>query len=209
MKIDGHTAEVRVMQTFLLPADGPTAAFFEASLPPNAKLIGLKAHAPQKILSGRVLEIGDFTSMNREKLNQLKRHGVLIMWNDEGTFSTDQIINLIPNETVVIEYSYSVSTHVQNGPNELNLTLSAQESEMFVAARPNLASGTVWVEWVGNKPKRLINVHSGMPTDVALEESAQGITGLSWSTPSLAPTTIMKFTWEMDSPFSNPRTANR
>ncbi len=209
VRIDDDTAEVRVKQTFLLPADEPTAAFYEASLPPNAKLIGLKAHAPQKILSGRVLATNDFTGMNRDELNKLKRHGVLIMWNDEGMFSTDQIINLIPNETVVIEYTYSVSTHVENGPNELNLTLSAQESEMFVAARPNLASGTIWVVWVGKQPKRLINLHSAMPTDVALEESAQGITGSSCFTPSLAPATIMKFTWEMDSPFSNPRSANR
>jgi nitric oxide synthase oxygenase domain/subunit len=44
---------------------------------------------------------------------------------------------------------------------------------------------------------------------VTLEESAQGITGWSWFTPSLAPATAMKFAWEMDAAFSNTRTANR
>ena len=209
VKIDSNTTEVRVTQTFLMPADGPTVAFFEASLPPNAKLIGLTAHTPQKILSGKVLKMDDIKGMNRHELNKFRRHDALIMWNDEDTFSTDQIMNLISNETVVIEYTYSVSTHLQNGLNELTLALSTEEREMFVAIKPNLASGTVWVEWLSAIPKRLVNTPADMPADVAVEESTQGITGLSWFTPSLAPATRLKLSWEMAPPFLNARIANR
>jgi hypothetical protein len=205
VKINANTAEVRVMQTFLMPAEGPTTAFFEATLPPNAKIIALKAHTPEKILSGKVMAMDDFAGMSRQELSKFSRHDALIMWNDEGTLSTDQIMNLIPNETVVIEYTYSINTQFQNGLNELNLALNASENETISTAKPNLTSGTVWVEWLGAKPMRLTD----MPIDVALEESAQGITGLSWFSPSLAPATAIKFAWEIDAPISKTRTANR
>jgi hypothetical protein len=211
VKIDGNTAEVRVMQTFLMPAEGPTTAFFEATLPPNAKLIALKAHTPEKILSGKVMAMDDFAGMSRQELNKFSRHDALMMWNDEGTLSTDQIMNLIPNETVVVEYTYSINIQRQNGLHEFDLVLNNAdnaENEMISANKPNLTSGTVWVEWLGAKPKRLTD----MPVDVTLEESAQGIAGLSWFTPSLAPTTAtkaIKFAWEMDAPISKTRIANR
>ena len=153
--------------------------------------------------------MNDFTGMNRRELNKFRRHDALILWNDEDTFPADQIMNLIPNETVVIEYSYSVTTHLQNELNELTLALSTEEREMFVATKPNLASGTAWVEWLGAKPKRLANTPADIPVVVALEESTQGITGLSWFTPSLAPATRLKFSREMAPPFLNARTANR
>jgi hypothetical protein len=213
VKIDGHAtqmrAEVRVMQTFLMPADGPTAAFFEAILPTNAKLLALKAHTPEKILNGKVMAMNDIAGMSRRELNKFSRHDALMMWNDEGILSTDHIMNLIPNETVVIEYTYSINTQLENGLNELYLALNTSDGETVSATKPNLTSGTVWVEWVSAKPKRLVGNPADMPVDVTLEESAQGITGLSWFTPSLAPATAMKFAWEMDAAFSNTRTANR
>jgi hypothetical protein len=211
VKVDGNTAEVRIMQTFLMPAEGPTTAFFEVTLPPKVKLIALKAHTPEKILSGKVMAMDDFVGMSRQELNKFSRHDTLIMWNDEGTLSTDQIMNLIPNETVVVEYTYSINTQLQNGLHEFDLVLNnadAAENETISANKPNLTSGTVWVEWIGAKPKHL----SDMPIDVTLEESVQGITGLSWFTPSLTPATAtkaIKFAWEMDAPFSKTRTANR
>ncbi len=204
-----NTAAVRVMQTFLLPANGPTVAFFETTLPPHAKLLGLKAHTPEKILSGKMLATHDFIVMNRQELIKFSRQDALIIWNEGDTFSTDQMMNLIPNEKVVIEYTYSISTHLENELHELNLALSADEGEMFVGSTPNRASGTVWVEWVGAKAKRMVNTPGSMPNEVALEESAQGISGLSWFTPDLAAHTAMKFTWEMNSSLSNMRTANR
>jgi hypothetical protein len=209
VKIDGNTAEVRVMQTFLMPTVGPTVAFFETILPPNAKLVALKAHTPEKILSGKVMAMHDFAGMSRQELNKFSRHDALMMWNDEGILSTDHIMNLIPNETVVIEYTYSINTQFENGLNELYLALNTSDGEMVSATTPNLTSGTVWVEWVSAKPKRLVGNLADMPTDVTLEESAQGITGLSWFTPSLAPATTMKFAWEIDTSFSKTRTANR
>ena len=192
-----------------MSADGPTVAFFEATLPPKANLIGLIAHTSQKILSGKVLVMNDATGMNGRELNKFRRHDALILWNNEDTFSADQIVNLIANETVAIEFTYSVSTHLQNELNEPTLALSIEEREMFIATKPNLASGTVWVEWLGAKPKRLANTPGDIPAVVPLEESTQGITGLSWFTPSLAPATRLKFSWEMAPPFLNARTANR
>ncbi len=204
-----NTAAVRVMQTFLLPANGPTVAFFETTLPPNAKLLGFKAHMPEKILSGKMLATHDFIGMNRQQLIKFRRQDALIIWNKGDTFSTDQIMNLIPNETVVIEYTYLISTHLENGLHELNLVLNGYEREMFVASKPNMASGTVCVEWLGAKAKRMINTPATVQNEVALEESAQGISGLSWFTPDLAADTTMKFTWEMNSSLANTRTANR
>jgi hypothetical protein len=208
VKIDGNTAVVRVMQTFLMPAEGPTTAFFEVTLPPSAELIGLAAHTPEKILHGKVFALHEFAGMSRQELNKFSYQDALLMWNDESALSTDQIINLIPDEVVVIEYTYSINTQLKNGLNELALALNAVENEAIPASKPNLTSGTVWVEWVGAKPKRL----SDMPIEATLEESAQGISGLSWFTPSLASgltTKAIKFAWEMDSPFSKTRTANR
>jgi hypothetical protein len=208
VKIDGSTAEVRVMQTFLMPAERPTTAFFEATLPPNAKLIALKAHTPEKILSGKVMAMDDFAGMSRQELNKFNRHNALMMWNDEGTLFTDQIMNLLPNETVVVEYIYSINTQFQNGLNELVLALNSVENEAVPASKPNLTSGTAWVEWVGTKPMRL----TAMPIEAMLEESAQGISGLSWFTPSLdsgLTTKAIRFAWETSLPFSSARTASR
>jgi hypothetical protein len=215
VKIDGHStqmrAEVRVMQTFLMPVDGPTTAFFEVTLPSSAKLIALKAHTPEKILNGKVFALHDFAGMSRQELNKFSRQDALLMWNDNSTVSTDQIMNLIPNETVVIEYTYSISTHLQNGLHEFSLALNAadvDEHNTLSYTKPNLTSGTVWVEWIGTKPTQLTSV----PADVTVEESVQGITGLSWFTPSLASdasTEAIKFAWEINAPFSKTRTANR
>jgi len=152
--------------------------------------------------------------MSREELHKFSRHDALVMWNDGGTISTDQIMNLVPNETVVVEYTYSINTQFQNGLHEFNLTLNnadVGENEMISASKPNLTSGTVWVEWLGAKPKRLVNNLGETPIHVTLEESAQGINGLSWFTPSLAPTTeakTIKFAWELDAPISKTRIAN-
>ena len=213
VKIDGNTAEVRVMQTYLMPIDGPTTAFFEAVLPPNAKLTMLKAHTPEKILSGKVMVMDDVAGMSRQELNKFSRQNALIMWNDEGTLSTDQIMNLIPNETVVIEYTYSINIELHNGLHEFNLALNNAKNEAFSGTKPNLTSGTVWVEWVGAKPTRLVGNPADMPTDITLEESAQGITGWSWFTPSLAPAAAIKFAWavgaRIDAPVSKTHTANR
>jgi hypothetical protein len=208
VKIGGSTAEVRVMQTFLMPAEGPTTAFFEATLPQNAKLIALKAHTPEKILSGKIMAMDDFAGMSRQELNKFNRHNALMMWNDEGTLFTDQIMNLLPNETVVVEYIYSINTQFQNGLNELVLALNNMENEAIPANKPNLTSGTAWVEWVGTKPMRL----TAMPIEATLEESAQGISGLSWFTPSLdsgLTTKVIRFAWETSLPFSSARTASR
>lgn len=211
VKIDGDTAEVRVMQTFLMPAEGPTTAFFEVTLPSSAKLIALKAHTPEKILNGKVFALHDFAGMSRQELNKFSRQGALLMWNDNSTLSTDQIMNLIPNETVVIEYTYSISTHLQNGLHEFSLALNTadvDEHGTLSYTKPNLTSGTAWVEWIGAKPTQLTSV----PADVTVEESLQGITGLSWFTPSLATdasTKAIKFAWEINAPFSKTRTANR
>ena len=211
VKIDGNTAEVLVMQTFLMPAEGPTAAFFEVTLPSSAKLIALKAHTPGKILIGKVLALHDFAGMSRQELNKFSRHDALLMWNDNSTLSTDQIMNLIPNETLVIEYTYLTNTHRQNGLHEFSLALNtadANEHDTLSNTTPNLTSGTVWVEWIGAKPNQLTSV----PADVTVEESAQGITGLSWFTPSLASdasTKAIKFAWEINAPFSKTRSADR
>jgi hypothetical protein len=161
------------------------------------------------------MAMDDFVGMSRQELNKFSRHDALIMWNDEGTLSTDQIMNLIPNETVVVEYTYSINTQLQNGLHEFDLVLNnadVVENETISANKPNLTSGTVWVEWLGTKPKRLVNNPGDMPVDITLEESAQGITGLSWFTPSLAPATAakaIKFAWEVDAPISKTRIANR
>lgn len=209
VKVDGNTAEVRVMQTFLMPAEGPTTAFFEVTLPLSAKLIALKAHTPGKILSGKVFALHDFVGMSRQEINKFSHHDALLMWNDNSTLSTDRIVNLIPNETVVVEYTYSMNIKLQNGSHEFDLALNTAENETLSANKPNVTSGTVWVEWVGTKPKRLVGNPVDMPSDITLEESAQGITGLSWFTPSLAPAAALKFTWEMDAPASKTRIANR
>jgi hypothetical protein len=211
VKLDGDTAEVRIMQTFLMPAEGATTAFFEVTLPSSAKLIALKAHTPEKILNGKVFALHDFAGMSRQELNKFSRQDALLMWNDNSTLSTDQIMNLIPNETVVIEYTYSISTHLQNGLHEFSLALNTadvDEHDTLSYTKPNLTSGTVWVEWIGAKPTQLISV----PADITIEESVQGITGLSWFTPSLASdasTKAIKFAWEINAPFSKTRTANR
>ncbi len=197
IRIDGDTAEVRVMQSFLMPDEGEglgnISAFFEATLPRGAQLKSLKAHAGNTIRSGELVRLNKVTSFNRAQLSAIEKRNGLLMWNDEGAVQTDQITNIAPGESVVVEYTYTIN--VANGQsNALDLALTETQHDAFDSnrnARPVTAAAHVWVKWIGAKPQYL----SGFPDDSVIEKTINGATGLSWSSLDLSAGKKFSLAW--------------
>jgi hypothetical protein len=180
IRVDGSTAEIRVMQSFLMPIDGPTVAFFEAVLPKGATFKSLKSHGAGP---SREAKLASATAQINARANVEKVDTVnqLVMWHDveSNIIQTAQIPNMKPGEPVTIEYTYTVRIDANHSERVLDLALAPAVQDSYDAndtKRPATIPASVWVEWVGAKPKHL----RGLSGDFALETAADGVIGLSW-----------------------------
>jgi hypothetical protein len=183
------------MQSFNMPQDAGTVAFFDAAIPYKGELVGLTVQSAGRTWQGRVMTAGAMAKLDRDGFHALDRQGVVLMWVDGGYLSTDQIVNLAPGEVVTVEYTYAVDIHVKQGSASLALNLAphrAGDSNAMVHDKPKSVSGTVWIEFVGTLPSQLNATGGGM----ALDQTPSGIRGGSWFNPALDKAEKFSFVWD-------------
>lgn len=191
--INGKNIDVRVMQTFVMPDSEAMAATFGALLPNGARLLRLTAHTTGAIWQGKVFDANSYGRLSAADFRKFSRKGLLIVQDDGGAISTDAIINLSATEAVTIEYTYRMTADDVPGAQFLSVPLDNQSYAANHASTRDMARGTVWVEWLGKTPSKIMNVPSG----TALEATGTRITGLSWSSDQLDSGHRFQLAWSM------------
>ena len=193
VSINDKHIDVRVMQTFVVPAGDANAATFNALLPTGAKLLRLTAYTTDAIWSGRIFDSNAYVELTAIDFRNLTRQGMLIVQNDDGVISTDAIVNLAATESVDIEYTYRINAE-ESGPSH-NLTVALANDDLLSSQSSSgrAKSGSVWVEWQGQKPARLTN----MPAGASLEMQGSSISGLSWTSHQLSSGKPFHLAWSM------------
>ena len=191
--IRGNHIDIRVMQTFIVPDGDTAAATFSALLPTGAKLLRLNAHSSGKLWQGKILDAKSHAQLTTIEFRNLSRKGMLIVENDAGAISTDAIINIAATEAVTIEYTYRIATAETQGVHNLFVILANDKSQFGKDADNFSTIGTVWVEWLGKNPGRLMRVPSG----ATLETTGTMITGLSWTTDQFNADAAFQLAWSM------------
>lgn len=204
IRIDGDVAVVRIMQSYLIPADGPTVANFQAQLPEGAVLASLKIDAANASQTAKLMTHQAFAALSRTDMRALRKSNRLIVLKHNREIESDSILNLIPGETLTVEYTYAVPVQLLDGAARLNLVLqseaalpyavheSAHELTRETTTYKVAIQNTVWVEWVKNFP-RTVSSKSG---DISIEKSSEGITGASWFSADLSANRQFNITWD-------------
>ncbi|MEO8386194.1 MAG: VIT domain-containing protein [Betaproteobacteria bacterium] len=189
--ITGKTIDVRVMQTFIVPEGDSTAATFSAVLPTGARLLRLNAHAADSLWQGKVFDAQSYRQISDADFRKSARAGTLIVQNDDGLVSTDVIGNIAATEVVTIEYTYRMTTvKTEDSP---TLVVATANYDALLKVGGIETVGTVWVEWIGANPSRIIRAPSG----AFLETNGTKITGISWSTRQPTTDTPFQLAWTM------------
>ena len=191
--INGKNIDVRVMQTFVMPNVEAAAATFSALLPTGARLLRLTAHTTATIWPSKVFDANSYAQLSSADFRKFSRKGLLIVQDDDGAISTEAIINVSATEAITIEYTYRITADETPDAQLLNVSLANYNSAENQNANQKSARGTVWVEWLGKTPSKIVNVPSG----AALEATGTSITGLSWSTDQLDSARRFQLEWSM------------
>ena len=191
--INGKNIDVRVMQTFVMPESEAMAATFGALLPTGARLLRLTAHTPATIWQSKVFDANSYAQLSIADFRKFSRKGLLIVRENDGAISTEAIINVSSSETITIEYTYRITADETPSAQQLDVSLANTSNVGNQNANQQSARGTVWVEWLGKTPSKIVNVPSG----AALEATGTRITGLSWSTDQLDTARRFQLAWSM------------
>jgi hypothetical protein len=197
IRIDGNKAEVRVMQSFLMPSDAPLPAFFEATLPRGAIFKSLKSHTRAQTRQAKLMRAIATRGRATAEVGVVTGKTDLAAWfdRDSNTLTTEHIPHLAAGETVTVEYSYTIDIDGKYTERVLNLALAGQHTETYDAdfrGKPATVATSVWVEWVGAKPQRL----RGLSGDYAVETAPDGVVGLSWFSPALTAGHKLSVAWD-------------
>jgi len=191
--INGKHIDVRVMQTFVVPAGDASAATFNALLPVGAKLLRLTAYTTGGIWQAKIFDSTAYVELTTMDFRKLARQGILIVQSDDGAIATDAIVNLAEAESVDIEYTYRLNAEESAASHDLTVTLTNDDLLSGQWRNSRAMSGSVWVEWQGRKPARLTN----MPAGAALEMQGNGISGLFWTSHQLSSARPFHLAWSM------------
>ena len=191
--INGKYIDVRVMQTFIMPDSEAAAAQFGTQLPAGARLLRLTAHTTATIWPSKVFDANSYEQLSIADLRKFSRRGLLIVQDNDGAISTEAIINVSATEAITVEYTYRITVDETPDTQQLNVSLANYSNVSNQNANQHLTRGTVWVEWLGKTPSKIVNVPSG----AALEATGTRITGLSWSTDQLDSARRFQLAWSM------------
>ncbi len=187
--INGKNIDVRVMQTFIMPDGETTAATFGALLPAGARLLRLTAHTTGTIWPSKVFDANSYAQLSLADFRKFSRKGLLVVQDDDGAISTEAIINVSASDAITIEYTYRITADEAPDAQLLNVSLANHSN----TENQSSVRGTVWVEWSGKTPLKIVN----MPSGAALEATGTRITGLSWSTDQLDSERRFQLAWSM------------
>lgn len=207
VSIDGKRIRVRVMQSFQMPSLPIDIAAFHVQLPKGARLQSLAALTASKDLPGQLLSADEYDRLASADYLRLVGNRLLVSQTALGTVMTSPLPDLAPESLLTIQYTYIVESTFRNGLSEFLLPLEPLEpeaeqseraypgtiTEPFPALSANAAGGavSVWVEWVGRKPIRVI----GLPADAALETVNARIERFSWATHGIQPGAHFHLAW--------------
>lgn len=198
IRIDGKKAEIRVMQSFMMPAEAPTTAFFEVTLPRGAALKSLKTHSAENTIEAKLMRAANTVRSAAAEVRAVSGKGGLAMWHDRdaNTITTEQISKLAPGAAVTVEYTYSIEIDANQTERVFNLALAGSQVDTYDAAfrgKPATIPASVWVEWVGAKPQHL----RGLSGDYAVETAPDGVVGLSWFSPAVTMGNTFAVAWDV------------
>jgi len=204
VRIDGRRVEVRVMQTFQLPAETAEAAIFRVQLIKGARMVGIAAQSSTKDWAGQVISADDYNRLTPAEYLNLSRNQLLASHSSGGTVITSPILGLSAGDLITIEYTYAMTLDATEGFPALILPLEATEeyaaSGLLVADNEDTiplsrrpTRGSVWVAWTGSKPSRVM----GLPAEADLEISKSRVEGFSWAARELAPGATFHFAWTL------------
>jgi hypothetical protein len=205
VRIDGKTIEVRVMQTWILPAEMDGAAVFQVQLPRHATFKKLSAQTANREWAGRMISLPDYEKLSAADYRRLTLSQLLVVRSPEAEITSSPIIGLQSGDTVVVQYTYTIHSHTSNGVDTLELPLQSSDSgsaldnlpfdglQAIAPTRRPTTPGNVWVEWSGQKPAQLLSV----PGESDIERTAGKVAGLSWASPALQPGERLRLSWLM------------
>ena len=210
VRIDGRHVEVRVMQTFKVPAESAEAATFHVQLVKGAHMESISAQTSTKDWAGNIFRADEYDRLTPAEYLNLSRIGILASHSSHGTVTTSPIVGLSPDDLIVISYTYVVRLEPQDGLPAFILPLEAEgdyassglPATNKSAAIPSSTSmpmarlgtrGTVWVEWIGGKPWRV----TGLPEDADVEMSNSRIEGFSWATGEIQAGARFHLSWTL------------
>lgn len=205
IRIDGKMIEVRVMQTWILPADTDGAAVFQAQLPRNATLRKLSAQTASREWVGRMISQPVYEKLSEADYRRLILNRLLVVQSPEAEITSSPIVGLQAGDAVVVQYTYAIYSRTSRGVDALELPLQSPDNgsafdnlpaDGMLAIAPTrrpVTPGSVWVEWSGQRPSQLLSV----PGQSEIERSAGSVTGLSWASPALQPGARLRLSWLM------------
>ena len=209
VRIEGNVIHVRVMQTWIMPADFEGAAAFAVTLPTGANLRTLSAQTANRENAARVIPQREYERMRPADYLQYTRKQLFAIKTQGGSVRTSPIPGLAADDTVVIQYTYTVNAVATgNGAGTArSLTLALQETDNVGAAAEAITAGsadaltptrrpatpgTVWVEWAVQKPVAL----SATPRAAEIDHGVAGIDGLNWYTQAIQPGEKFNLRWK-------------
>ena len=209
VRIEGNVIHVRVMQTWIMPTDFEGDAVFTVTLPTGANLRTLSAQTANREIAARVIPQHEYERMRPADYLQHTREQLFAIKTQGGSVRTSPIPGLVADDTMVIQYTYTVNAAATgNGAGTArSLIFPLQENDNVGAAAEAIMSGsadaltptrrpatpgTVWVEWAGQKPVALI----ATPHAAEIDHGVTGIDGLNWYTPAIQPGEKFNLRWK-------------
>ncbi|MEP7154547.1 MAG: hypothetical protein ABI905_02150 [Betaproteobacteria bacterium] len=208
VRIDGNRIDVRVMQSFQVPADSAGAAIFHVQLPAGARLRTLGALTAGKDWPAQIITSEKYEQLPTATYLKLTRNALLVSTAARGTVMTSPIMNLQPEEIVTVQYTYELTMDADmrgNGQQAFTLPLDATEMQPATPGRAQVRAqvraqgrdiaaptkAALWVEWVGKNPSQVW----GLPADASLELTKTRIDGFSWAANMIEPGAFLQLSW--------------
>jgi hypothetical protein len=192
--VKGKIAEIQVMQTFIMPADGVGSAYFHAVLPKGAQYSNFRMQTNQHDLIGQYANDTNWDADNLAEINNLKSKGMVRVFEhrtpqSHTLLSSDTVVDLIAGEMVIVTYRYQVAVDnltPQMGAIELAINTPALTNDEDYAAKTGSTNRhetrtSIWMNWAGsetNFPIKMINA----PIGFTLERTKRSkrIAAASW-----------------------------
>jgi len=203
--VDSKAIEVRLMQTWLMPEPFESGVVFAAQLPPEAQLRSFSAQTGRYEWSGRIVRLVADGKSGSSRSGRMAEEQLTVFLTRDGNLTSEALIGLEPGESLTVQYTYLIRQRPDTQIPVLELSLDAPrdsnradgaslpESPMIAPTHRPPGVGSVWVEWRGRKPARLLQ----FPTGAAVENTASGIAGLSWTSHALQSGDRLKLGWMM------------
>ena len=200
VRVKGKSAEIRVMQDYRIPANATMTASFTTLLPAGASFRGLKVYTARDTFIGKIITSDALQRLDRVAIRDLLQRRQISVVLEETRVQAPAVPNLRPGELITVEYTYAVPVDTAHALASLSLLLNPVSPQMVASSdnaainmqRPLPANISVWVEWIGQRPLRLLAADEG----VSIDETREGIAGASWFSPDLDSGKRFTLIWE-------------